>query len=244
MSNKGDENILKEGDEVLKFPEGALSMIDNPVNVLGVLLGSVLDYSKNNPDAPKKIYYELAEEAEERIFDIVAEEVLKQVRIQDFFRLVSSFMAQGDQSFANWIKNSGARVSVDDEKLKELRTLRRDLLREEYWEYVHAEEKDDVVEIADGLIDIIVVSFGTLCSYFGVSRTRTMLLEIALSNLTKFEIGENGKSRAIKREDGKILKGKNYQAPNLKALLDCHADDLFDFSLADARARQAAGMDE
>ena len=141
MSDKGDENILKEDDEVLKFPEGALNMIDNPINVLGVLLGSVLDYSKNNPDAPKKIYYELAEEAEERIFDIVAEEVLKQVRIQDFFRLVSSFMAQGDQSFANWITNSGARVSVDDEKLKELRTLRRDLLEEEYWEYVHAKRR-------------------------------------------------------------------------------------------------------
>ncbi|PBC38517.1 hypothetical protein CJ179_38630 [Rhodococcus sp. ACS1] len=47
------------------------------------------------------------------------------------------------------------------------RELRLDLLREEVQEYLDAEQKGDMVKIADGLLDISVIAWGTLLSYNG-----------------------------------------------------------------------------
>ena len=54
----------------------------------------------------------------------------------------------------------------------EMRMLRIRLLEEEFEEYINAEDRDDLVEIVDGLLDVIVIAWGTLLSYIGLMRLK------------------------------------------------------------------------
>jgi len=121
---------------------------------------------------------------------------------------------------------------------EKIRELRHDLIYEELSELHEAmakqydlEDSDDsgiewpnklkfindsrknLIEIADALTDLLYVVYGAGHAY-GIDLD-ACFNEIQRSNMSK--LGEDGK--AIKREDGKIMKGPNYSPPNLHGIL-------------------------
>ena len=130
---------------------------------------------------------------------------------------------------------------ITDERIK----LRKKLFNEEFKEYEVAEKDNDRVEMLDAVCDMYYIYIGTLLELhkgnigdvasriFFLSDKKTDFLfklevkngfdtvlpeafkEVHRSNMSKLE---NGK--AIFREDGKILKGKNYFRPNLKKFIE------------------------
>ena len=93
------------------------------------------------------------------------------------------------------------------------RKLRQNLLDEEIWEYWRAESDNDIVEIADALADIVYVAVGTAIAY-GVPFDK-VFAEVHRSNMSKLD--KDGKP--IYREDGKVMKGENYEPPNIRKVL-------------------------
>lgn len=125
--------------------------------------------------------------------------------------------------------------------------LRKKLLFEEINEYIRAFNRFDRVEMLDGLCDVVYIGVGTYLELYGYDETLNRLdrfitqdnplvklvgylfdllgidrftfyrafEEVHKSNMSKLENG-----RAIFREDGKIMKGKNYFRPNLKQFID------------------------
>jgi len=116
------------------------------------------------------------------------------------------FMEKGQQ-----LNTVGFPQAVYDE----LRTLRRHLLDEEYSEYMHAESDSNIVEVVDGLLDVIVIAWGTLLAYVGPDAAKAAAAEVVRSNLDKV-IGVN---LPIFREDGKIMKPPGWVAPNIAGAL-------------------------
>jgi predicted HAD superfamily Cof-like phosphohydrolase len=96
---------------------------------------------------------------------------------------------------------------------KDVVKLRISLINEELDELVDAIHDKDIVEVADALADILYVTYGTGVA-FGIDLD-ACLAEVHRSNMTK--LGEDGKP--IRRKDGKIVKGPNYERPNLKPIL-------------------------
>ena len=93
--------------------------------------------------------------------------------------------------------------------------LRHKLMAEENDEYFDACDKGDLVEIADALGDQLYILCGTILKHGMQNIIEKVFDEIHASNMSK--VGENGE--AVVREDGKILKGKNYFKPNLQQFL-------------------------
>lgn len=130
---------------------------------------------------------------------------------------------------------------MTDERIE----LRKKLFDEELKEYEVAEKNKDKVEMLDAVCDMCYILIGTLLEihkgnvdtvtdviYFGCDDKSKFIFEkvfknefndifvkafeeVHKSNMSKLE---NGK--AIFREDGKILKGKNYFRPNLKQFIE------------------------
>lgn len=96
-----------------------------------------------------------------------------------------------------------------DEKLG---LLRQSLIDEENDELAIAVERDDLVEIADALADIVYVAYGTALVY-GIPLD-TILEEVHRTNMDKLE---NGK--VLRRSDGKVLKRKGWAAPDIESIL-------------------------
>lgn len=97
--------------------------------------------------------------------------------------------------------------------MQKLAALRRQLLTEEYEEYIEGDEAQCSVEMYDALLDIIYIAYGSLISY-GFPAIDGMN-EIHSSNMSKTD--EDG--NPIKRGDGKILKGPNFRLPDLESIL-------------------------
>ena len=91
----------------------------------------------------------------------------------------------------------------------DLAQLRLDLIQEEVDELQEALDAKDIVEIADALTDILYVTYGAGHA-FGIDLD-TCFTEVQRSNMSK--LGIDGKP--IYREDGKVLKGRNYSPPQL-----------------------------
>jgi len=91
--------------------------------------------------------------------------------------------------------------------------LRVRLLREEVREYSDAVAAGDLVEVADGLADIVYVVFGTALAH-GIDLD-AVLEEVHRSNMSK--LGEDG--RPLFRDDGKVLKGPRYFRPDIAGVL-------------------------
>ncbi len=91
--------------------------------------------------------------------------------------------------------------------------LRDDLLREELNELTRAIETRDIIGIADALADAVYVLYGTAWT-FGVDLDR-VLAEVHRANMSKLDRF----GRPILRADGKVLKGPDYQPPNLAVTL-------------------------
>ena len=66
-------------------------------------------------------------------------------------------------------------------------------------------------KLAKELADLLYVVYGTAVS-FGIDIDK-VFTEVHKSNMSKLEDG-----KPVKREDGKVLKGKNYAPPNLEKL--------------------------
>lgn len=94
--------------------------------------------------------------------------------------------------------------------------LRFNLMKEENEEYLDAIEEGDIVEIADALGDMLYILCGTIIEHGMQEKIVEVFDEIHQSNMSK--LGEDGKP--ILREDGKILKGKNYFKPNINKIMN------------------------
>ncbi len=102
-------------------------------------------------------------------------------------------------------------ASFPDDKIVQLRV---DLIEEELNELKEAIENNDIVEVADALTDILYVTYGAGHS-FGVDLDECFE-EVQRSNMSK--LGEDGKP--IYNDSGKVMKGPNYFAPNLKKIIE------------------------
>lgn len=109
-------------------------------------------------------------------------------------------------TFGSPYRNKPTLISNDEAN------LRYELLREELNELMMAMNNHDLVEIADALGDILYVTYGAAIQY-GIPLD-DVVDEIHRSNMTKLD---NGK--VVKRSDGKILKGPNYEPPNIRRVL-------------------------
>lgn len=106
----------------------------------------------------------------------------------------------------------GATVHFDDAKIRD-KELRQKLITEEYKEVMEAFEKDDIVNLAKELADLVYVVFGTaLACGFDLDN---VFRQVHASNMSK--LGEDGKP--ILREDGKVLKGPGYFEPDIQGVL-------------------------
>jgi len=88
------------------------------------------------------------------------------------------------------------------------------LIEEEYKEYKHACDMNDNVEALDALIDILVVTIGTIHS-MGADAEGAWK-EVMKTNFAKID-SETGKVR--KRRDGKVLKPVGWEPPQLAQFL-------------------------
>ena len=97
---------------------------------------------------------------------------------------------------------------VDDE----IRYFRRAFLREEYNEFCWAQDDGDLVEIADALIDIIVVVLGT-CHFYGLPADE-LFAEVQRSNMEKERgMGKRGVAVDLVKPDG-------WKKPDLLTILE------------------------
>ena len=92
--------------------------------------------------------------------------------------------------------------------------LRFDLIQEELNELEKAMETKNLKEIADALTDILYVTYGAGCAY-GIDLDKCFK-EVQRANMSK--LGKDGKP--IFNDKGKIMKGPNYLAPNLKQFVE------------------------
>lgn len=72
----------------------------------------------------------------------------------------------------------------------------------------------DLVAIADGIVDVLYVVYGTAVTY-GLDAD-ALLREVHRSNMSKLDTD----GKPLIRSDGKVLKGPAYNPPNLRPLLD------------------------
>ena len=88
--------------------------------------------------------------------------------------------------------------------------LRLDLIKEELSELEEAMKTKNLKEVADALTDILYVTYGAGYAY-GIDLDQCFK-EVQRANMSK--LGKDGKP--IYNDKGKVMKGPNYSAPNLK----------------------------
>lgn len=103
--------------------------------------------------------------------------------------------------------------TIDNQKINELRVK---LLREELDELSDALNSNDKVEVLDALSDLQYVLDGAYLALGFHNYKEAAFNEVHQSNLSKLD--ESGKP--ILREDGKILKGKNFVEPDFNKILN------------------------
>ena len=119
----------------------------------------------------------------------------------NYQKVVSDFMILGEQKIAS------------DLNLKNEQTqLYMNLIKEEFEETAKAFEDEDLVEVADGLADMVWVIMG-MCNSVGIDFDK-IWEEVKSSNMSKFADG-----KFIKNDAGKIMKPDTYFKPNIKKAL-------------------------
>lgn len=113
---------------------------------------------------------------------------------------VEKFMRQGEQEFPQDIKS-------------EMADLYMSLITEEYNETWEAFHKRDLVEVADGLADMVWVIMG-MASVLDIPFN-AIWNEVRESNMSKFVDG-----KVVKDKNGKIMKPDGYFRPNLRKILN------------------------
>jgi len=97
--------------------------------------------------------------------------------------------------------------------------LRQRLLEEEVTELRAAVASVDVVGIARELADVVYVAYGTALTY-GIDLD-VVLAEVHRANMSKLD----AQGRPVHREDGKVLKGPQFRAPDVAGVLGLGGDD-------------------
>jgi predicted HAD superfamily Cof-like phosphohydrolase len=95
-----------------------------------------------------------------------------------------------------------------------LAALRLDLIEEEVQELRDGLGRSSLLEVADALTDILYVVYGAGHA-FGIDLD-DCFSEVHRSNMTK--LGEDG--RPVYRDDGKVMKGPNYEEPDLTPFVE------------------------
>ena len=114
---------------------------------------------------------------------------------------VSEFMILGEQKVSPVLN------------LKNYQTqLYMNLIEEEFNETLNAFIEDDLVEVADGLADMVWVIMG-MCNSAGIDFDK-IWKEVKSSNMSKFVEG-----KFIKNDAGKIMKPETYFKPDIKKAL-------------------------
>ena len=112
-------------------------------------------------------------------------------------------------------KSFGVIINKTPEVLQEEGwSLKANLMKEELFEYIEACENKDIVAIADAIIDMQYILSGIVIAHGIHNKFDKLFQEVHESNMSKLE---NGK--VLRRDDGKVLKGKNYFKPDLLKIL-------------------------
>lgn len=93
--------------------------------------------------------------------------------------------------------------------------MRIDILKEEVDELETAMMENDVVNVADAIIDCMYILIGHALEFGIAHRLEECFDEVQRSNMSK--LGADG--LPIYREDGKIMKGPNYSPPALAPIV-------------------------
>ena len=115
------------------------------------------------------------------------------------FQKVKTFM----ETFGQEVKS---KPSFSSEKIN---NLRYNLISEELEELKDAIDKNDLLEVADALTDLLYVTYGAGHA-FGINLDECFN-EVQNSNMSK--LGNDGKP--IYNDVGKVMKGPNYFKPDL-----------------------------
>ena len=100
-----------------------------------------------------------------------------------------------------------------------VQNLRKRLMREELDEVCAAVDRGDLIEVADGLADLLYVVCGTAIT-FGIDLD-AVVREVHRSNMTK--LGSDG--HPIYRADGKVMKGPGFEVPRIAEVLELAAEE-------------------
>ena len=119
------------------------------------------------------------------------------------FNKVGIFM----KTFGQEVKD---KPSFSTEKINNLRIS---LIEEELKELKDALKRNDLLEVADALTDILYVTYGAGHA-FGINLD-DCFNEVQNSNMSK--LGDDGKP--IYNDSGKVMKGPKYFKPNLKKII-------------------------
>ena len=114
---------------------------------------------------------------------------------------VSNFMILGEQKIAS-------NLNLKNEQTQ----LYMNLIKEEFEETAKAFDEEDLVEVADGLADMVWVIMG-MCNSLGIDFDK-IWTEVKSSNMSKLVDG-----KFIKNDAGKIMKPETYFKPNIKKAL-------------------------
>jgi len=106
-------------------------------------------------------------------------------------------------------------LSFPSEKIQK---LQEKLMAEELEEFKQAQKDEDLVGVADSLVDLIYVVLGAAHHYGMNELLEECFDEIHKSNMSKAD--EDG--QAIINDDGKILKGSDYFEPKLEQIISNH----------------------
>ena len=129
----------------------------------------------------------------------------KELTIQDRkLNMVSEF----NKTYEIQIRKTPSKIHKDEY------SLNYRLMLEELDEYLVACEDEDMVEIADAVVDMMYILYGIILRHGLSTVIFDMFEEVHKSNMSKLE---NGK--VLRRTDGKIMKGSEYFKPNLKQFL-------------------------
>lgn len=98
--------------------------------------------------------------------------------------------------------------------------LRFNLLQEELNEFKEAYLAGDLVEVADALVDLQYILCGSVLEFGLQDKFVALFDEVQRSNMSKLD--DNGEP--IYREDGKVLKSKNWSPPSLQPILEAELE--------------------
>ena len=119
----------------------------------------------------------------------------------------------------NYQKDVSEFMILGEQKVSPVLNLKNDqtqlymnLIEEEFNETLNAFIEDDLVEVADGLADMVWVIMG-MCNSAGIDFDK-IWKEVKSSNMSKFVDG-----KFIKNDAGKIMKPKTYFTPDIKKSL-------------------------